>query len=145
MATASGLSPSDQAPQGALVASPWLFGNPLLDRMSWILWHVPPAVFGSCVLALLLVSLGALGPNDPLRPIMPALLSAPIMPVAFVAMLFVCGFRVGSAVMLGFLIGSLGSDMTLYYVRHGMPKSSAAPFAAIPCSTISGIPNAGSA
>jgi hypothetical protein len=132
-AMASGHSPSDQSPQAALAVSPWSSENPMLDKMSW------------CVLSLLLVSLGARGPNEPLRLITPALLSAPIMLVDFVAMLIVCGFRVGSAVTLGFLIGSLGYDMTLYYLRHGMPEVLGRALRRHHMLPLSRIPNAGSA
>jgi sterol desaturase/sphingolipid hydroxylase (fatty acid hydroxylase superfamily) len=62
-------------------------------------------------------------PNDPLRLVMPALLSAPIMLVTFAEARLIFGFPLGFAVMAGFLIGYLGYDMTHYYVHHGAPTT----------------------
>ncbi len=62
-------------------------------------------------------------PNDPLRLVMPPLLSGPIMATAFVVTTLLFGWPVGFPVLLGFLIGYLGYDMTHYYLHHAEPKT----------------------
>jgi dihydroceramide fatty acyl 2-hydroxylase len=156
-----------------LSASPRLFENPILDRLSRVHWYVPPAVYGPCVLALLVVSfrtlapgivlLGAIvgyfawtlteylghrflfhaslpgkigarlhlllhgvhhdHPNDPLRLVMPVLLSAPILMAALLVARTVVGLPGGFAVMAGYVLGYLGYDLTHYYLHHGAPTS----------------------
>jgi sterol desaturase/sphingolipid hydroxylase (fatty acid hydroxylase superfamily) len=62
-------------------------------------------------------------PGDPLRLVMPALLSAPIMLVTLANARFAFGLPGGLPPMMGFLIGYLGYDMTHHYVHHGAPTT----------------------
>jgi sterol desaturase/sphingolipid hydroxylase (fatty acid hydroxylase superfamily) len=62
-------------------------------------------------------------PNDPLRLVMPALLSGPIMAIAFVVTMLLFGWPLGYPVLMGFIIGYLGYDMTHYYLHHAEPKT----------------------
>jgi sterol desaturase/sphingolipid hydroxylase (fatty acid hydroxylase superfamily) len=62
-------------------------------------------------------------PNDPLRLVMPALLSGPIMLIAYVVTTALFGFPLGYAVLMGFIIGYLIYDMTHYYLHHAEPKT----------------------
>ncbi len=62
-------------------------------------------------------------PEDPLRLVMPALLSAPLLLAALAATWLLIGFPAGFPPMTGFLIGSLGYDMTHYWVHQGAPRT----------------------
>jgi dihydroceramide fatty acyl 2-hydroxylase len=62
-------------------------------------------------------------PNDPLRLVMPPLLSGPIMALAFVITTLVFGWPFAYPVLTGFLIGYLSYDMTHYYLHHAEPKT----------------------
>jgi sterol desaturase/sphingolipid hydroxylase (fatty acid hydroxylase superfamily) len=159
--------------QDILSASPRLFENALLDRLSRVHWSVPLFVYAP-ILALLgylsFVSLSApavlsatfLGyfiwtlieyfghrylfhfefpgrfgarihflihgvhhvhPNDPLRLVMPALLSGPIMAIALVVTTLLFGRPLGYPVLMGFIIGYLAYDMTHFYLHHAEPKT----------------------
>lgn len=157
----------------ALAASPRLFANPLLDRLSRVRWWVPLVLYGPVVLALLVVSAGTLPPaailggivfgyafwtlaeyvvhrfvfhatlpgrlgrrltflmhgvhhehpRDPLRLVMPALLSAPLVLLAFLAARLAFGLPGALPALAGFLIAYLVYDMTHYYLHHGEPTT----------------------
>jgi len=62
-------------------------------------------------------------PNDPLRLVMPPLLSGPIMAIAFVVSMFLFGWPLAYPVLMGFLIGYLAYDMTHFYLHHAEPKT----------------------
>jgi dihydroceramide fatty acyl 2-hydroxylase len=167
--------PGNGAPQMAasLRASPRLFENPLLDKLSRVHWSTPlfiylPVVFGLAWLSLKSfdpwVTLGAAGlgyfiwtlieyfghrflfhyefpgrfgarihflihgvhhvhPNDPLRLVMPALVSGPIMLIAYAVVRLLFGLPLGYPVLTGFIIGYLSYDMVHYYVHHAEPKT----------------------
>ncbi len=62
-------------------------------------------------------------PNDPLRLVMPPLLSAPIMATALAITTLLFGWPVAFPVLMGFLIGYLVYDMTHYYLHHAEPRT----------------------
>ncbi|WOJ91393.1 sterol desaturase family protein [Methylocapsa polymorpha] len=157
----------------ALRASPRLFENPVLDKMSRVHWSVPLFIYVPVVALLAVLSLrsfdalgvlaatalgyfiwtlieyfghrflfhykfpGAIGarihflihdvhhihPNDPLRLVMPALLSGPIMLIAYTVLRSIFGLPLVYPVLMGFIIGYLGYDMIHYYVHHGEPRT----------------------
>jgi sterol desaturase/sphingolipid hydroxylase (fatty acid hydroxylase superfamily) len=156
-----------------LRASPRLFDNPLLDKLSRVHWSTPlyvyvpviallamlslqsfsvPVVVVSAALGYLLWTLteylghrfpfhykhpSALGerihflihgvhhdhPNDPLRLVMPVLLSVPIMLIALLVVRLLFGLPYGYPVLMGFIIGYLGYDMVHYYTHHAKPTT----------------------
>jgi len=164
--------PSDAAPGAALSASPRLFENPLLDKLSRVPWWAPVALYAPALAVLAWLSLtrmtpvavglamiggyaiwtlteylghrylfhtefpGKLGarihflihgvhhthPSDPLRLVMPPLLSGPIMLIALVVARFLFGLPLGYPMLIGFIVGYLGYDLTHYYVHNGDPK-----------------------
>jgi len=57
-------------------------------------------------------------PNDPLRLVMPPLLSAPIMAIALVVTFAIVGRPLAYPVLMGFIIGYLIYDMVHYCVHH---------------------------
>ncbi len=62
-------------------------------------------------------------PNDPLRLVMPPLLSAPIMLIALLVTDLLFGLPLGLPFLMGFIIGYLCYDMVHYYVHHANPKT----------------------
>ncbi len=156
-----------------LGASPRLFDNALLDKLSRVHWSVPLYVYGPVIAALLLISElllpvwtaiggvalgyaiwtlieyfghrylfhwdfpGALGkrlhflihgvhhdhPNDPLRLVMPILLSGPIMLIALGVATLLFGKTGRYPVLAGFVIGYLAYDMVHYYTHHATPTT----------------------
>jgi len=156
-----------------LRASPRLFKNPSLDKLSRVHWSTPlflyvplifllaglslrnydpPSVLLAAVLGYFIWTLveyfghrflfhcpfpGRFGarihflihgvhhdhPNDPLRLVMPALLSGPIMLVAFAIGRLLFGLPLEYPILMGFIAGYLAYDMVHYYVHHGQPKS----------------------
>jgi dihydroceramide fatty acyl 2-hydroxylase len=63
-------------------------------------------------------------PNDPLRLVMPPLMSAPIMAGAFSIIYALTDFQpVAYPVMLGFMMGYVLYDLVHYYVHHNQPKT----------------------
>jgi dihydroceramide fatty acyl 2-hydroxylase len=156
-----------------LRASPRLFKNPLLDKLSRVPWSAPLFLYVPLILFLAGLSLRHYGPrfvllaavlgyflwtlveylghrflfhchfpsrfgarihflihgvhhehpNDPLRLVMPALLSGPIMLFAFTVGRLLFGLPLGYPVFMGFIAGYLAYDMVHYYVHHGQPKS----------------------
>ncbi|HYP56880.1 MAG TPA: sterol desaturase family protein, partial [Beijerinckia sp.] len=62
-------------------------------------------------------------PNDPLRLVMPALLSGPIMLIALAVTRLLFGLPLGYPVLMGFIIGYLAYDMTHYYLHHAEPRT----------------------
>ncbi len=163
-----------RAPSLALLrASPRLFDNPWLDKLSRVHWSIPlilyapfvgllawlsfqtrtPAVVvGVAVLGYFLWTLteylghrylfhaefpGAWGarlhflihgvhhdhPNDPLRLVMPPLLSTPIMLIALLVGRVLFGVPLVYPALMGFMLGYLSYDMVHYYVHHAEPKT----------------------
>ena len=156
-----------------LSASPRLFANPLLDKLSRVHWTVPlfvytPIIVLLCAYTLTLVApptvLGmlALGyaiwtlieyfghrylfhwefpgefgqrlhflihgvhhdhPNDPLRLVMPILLSGPIMIVAWFVSTLLFGTTLRCAGFAGFMLGYLVYDMVHFYTHHATPTT----------------------
>jgi dihydroceramide fatty acyl 2-hydroxylase len=156
-----------------LCASPRLFDNPLLDKLSRVHWSMPLVLYTPVIALLAWLSLrslppltvllaivlgygiwtlieyfghrylfhaelpGAFGarihflihgvhhdhPNDPLRLVMPPLLSAPIMLIALCVAWLAFGFPLGYAVLIGFVVGYVAYDMVHYYVHHATPKT----------------------
>ena len=156
-----------------LSASPRLFDNPLLDKLSRVHWSVPLFVYVPIILALGVASFeliapltatatialgyliwtlieyfghrylfhwefpGTLGrrlhflihgvhhdhPNDPLRLVMPVLLSGPIMIVAWLVASLVFGATLRYPALAGFITGYVAYDMVHYYTHHAQPTT----------------------
>ncbi|WP_158807433.1 sterol desaturase family protein [Beijerinckia sp. L45] len=156
-----------------LDASPRLFDNALLDKLSRVHWTVPLFVYVPVIIALAYISLqvlapltvlggaalgyliwtlieyfghrylfhwefpGAFGqrlhflihgvhhdhPNDPLRLVMPILLSGPIMVIAFGVGTLLFGTPLCYPVLTGFVIGYLTYDMVHFYTHHAEPTT----------------------
>jgi sterol desaturase/sphingolipid hydroxylase (fatty acid hydroxylase superfamily) len=164
--------------QALLAASPRLFRNPLLDRLSRVHHLLPLAVYLP-VLALLLYLAGhtlpvaragagfvggyilwtlveysghrflfhhrfssAAGrrvqfllhdvhhdhPNDPLRLVMPPLMSVPIVATAWAMLRIVFGPVLSLPILAGFVAGYLCYDMLHYHLHHGRSKTSIGRF-----------------
>jgi sterol desaturase/sphingolipid hydroxylase (fatty acid hydroxylase superfamily) len=62
-------------------------------------------------------------PNDPLRLVMPPLMSAPIMAAAFLVFRPVCGPELVLPVLSGFVGGYVAYDMLHFHVHHGRARS----------------------
>ncbi len=62
-------------------------------------------------------------PNDPLRLVMPVLLSGPIMLIAYGVAMLLFGQPLGYAILMGFIIGYLAYDMTHFYLHHAEPQT----------------------
>jgi dihydroceramide fatty acyl 2-hydroxylase len=157
-----------------LRASPRLFDNPLLDKLSRVHWSTPLFVYVPIIALLavwsfqafsfiVVVISAAIGyliwtlteyfghrypfhykhpskfgerihflihgvhhdhPNDPLRLVMPVLLSGPIMLIALVVVRILFGLPYGYPVLMGFIIGYLAYDMVHYYTHHAEPTTS---------------------
>lgn len=181
------MSAPDRAPSGAptscepegsrsdpLSASPRLFENSLLDKLSRVHHLTPVIVYTPVILALLAYSasvtslaaiafcalLGYVGwtlteyfghrylfhtvfplpfglgprfqflihgvhhiyPNDPLRLVMPPLLSAPIMAIAFSIIRPLFGVTFAWPVLAGFIGGYVLYDCVHYWTHHGQPR-----------------------
>jgi sterol desaturase/sphingolipid hydroxylase (fatty acid hydroxylase superfamily) len=160
-------------PATVSTASPRLFENPVLDRLSRVHHLVPPIVYVPIALGLLIMSLRLLSwprvvlgvaagylawtlveyfghrflfhlefpgpwgkrihflihgvhhdhPGDPLRLVMPLLLSAPIMAVAFLVLFVVSHSPINFALWAGFILGYVGYDMVHFYVHHASPRT----------------------
>ncbi|MDR3408891.1 MAG: sterol desaturase family protein [Methylovirgula sp.] len=156
-----------------LRASPRLFDNPLLDKLSRVHWSMPLILYTPVMALLAWLSLRSLSPltvlvavalgyaiwtlieyfghrylfhaefpgewgarihflihgvhhdhpNDPLRLVMPPLLSGPIMLIALLVAWLVFGFPLGYAVLIGFMLGYVAYDMVHYYVHHATPST----------------------
>ena len=156
-----------------LSASPRLFENALLDKLSRVHWSVPlvvyiPIIVALCALSfatiapLTVVAMVALGyliwtlieyfghrylfhwefpgefgrrmhflihgvhhdhPNDPLRLVMPILLSGPIMIIAWFVASLLFGTSLRYPALAGFVTGYLTYDMVHYYTHHATPTS----------------------
>jgi sterol desaturase/sphingolipid hydroxylase (fatty acid hydroxylase superfamily) len=156
-----------------LTASPRLFENPLLDKLSRVHWTVPLYVYAPVIAILAYFSFAkvsvaaALGcmlfgyvawtlteyfghrylfhwelpgefgkrlhflihgvhhdhPSDPLRLVMPVLLSGPILILAFGAIALLFGFPLTWPVLAGFTGGYLAYDMVHYHVHHREPTT----------------------
>lgn len=167
----SGTGTSQEAAR--LRASPRLFENPLLDKLSRVHWSTPLFLYVPVVAALAVFSLknfapaavlalaflgyfiwtlieyfghrflfhyefpGRFGarihflihgvhhvhPSDPLRLVMPALLSGPIMLIALAVVRLLFGLPLGYPVLMGFITGYLSYDMVHYYLHHAEPKT----------------------
>ena len=163
----------DSREAAKLRASPRLFENPLLDKLSRVHWSTPLFLYLPVVLLLTAVSLesfsgvGVLGgallgyfiwtlteylghrflfhyefpgrfgarihflihgvhhvhPNDPLRLVMPALLSGPIMLIAYAVARLLFGLPLGYPILTGFIAGYISYDIVHYYLHHGEPKT----------------------
>src|SRR5579883_561324 len=156
-----------------LSASPRLFENPMLDKLSRVHWSMPLAFFLPFVALLGWLSFETLSPvriglaliagyfiwtlteyfghrylfhaefpgkwgarihflihgvhhehpNDPLRLVMPPLLSAPIMLAALLIGLILFGRPLVYPTLMGFILGYLIYDMVHYYVHHAEPST----------------------
>ena len=156
-----------------LTASPRLFDNALLDKLSRVHWSVPLFVYVPIIVALLVASfelvtpltvvgMFALGyliwtlieyfghrylfhwefpgtfgqrihflihgvhhdhPSDPLRLVMPVLLSGPIMIIAWFVASLIFGEPLRYPGLAGFVTGYLAYDMVHYYTHHATPKT----------------------
>ena len=154
-------------------ASPRLFRNPLLDRLSRVNHLVPLFLYSPIALFLVWLALrsmsvrsviaGALAgylawtlveyfghrflfhhrpqtasgrrvqfllhgvhheyPGDPLRLVMPPLMSVPIIVAAFAVLRLVCGPELVMPVLAGFIGGYVGYDMLHFHVHHGRPRT----------------------
>jgi sterol desaturase/sphingolipid hydroxylase (fatty acid hydroxylase superfamily) len=62
-------------------------------------------------------------PSDPLRLVMPPLMSAPIIAAAWAVLRFVCGPELVLPVLAGFICGYVGYDMLHFHVHHGRPRT----------------------
>lgn len=163
----------DETAAPGATASPRLFENALLDRLSRVHHLVPLIVYGPVVALLLCVSFshlpsmtvgwallagyviwtlveyfghrylfhaafpGQFGarihflihgvhhkhPSDPLRLVMPPLLSLPIMAAGYLVLRPVCGPGLVFPVWAGFLVGYIGYDMVHYHVHHARPRT----------------------
>lgn len=156
-----------------LSASPRLFQNPILDKLSRV-HHWTPAILylpvvalllwfgfhrltaGTMLIALLggyvfwtlfeyfmhklvfhLVLPGALAarlhflihgvhhthPSDPMRLVMPPLVSLPILLVVYIVLRLLCGPSLMLPVMAGFLAGYVAYDMLHFHVHHGRART----------------------
>jgi dihydroceramide fatty acyl 2-hydroxylase len=156
-----------------LTASPRLFENALLDKLSRVHWTVPLYVYAPVIAILAYLSFAkmslaaALGgmlfgyiawtlteyfghrylfhweisgkfgkrlhflihgvhhdhPSDPLRLVMPVLLSGPILLIAFAVIALLFGFPLTWPVLAGFTAGYLAYDMVHYHVHHREPTT----------------------
>ncbi len=156
-----------------LCASPRLFDNRILDKLSRVHWATPLCCYGPLVALLAALSFetldfveicwatvsgyvvwtlteyfghrylfhtefpGTLGarlhfllhgvhhthPSDPLRLVMPPLMSAPIMMLAFLLIIAIIGRPLAYAALMGFIIGYLIYDMMHYSLHHMELKS----------------------
>lgn len=61
-------------------------------------------------------------PNDPLRLVMPPLLSVPIMLCAFAVSRFAVGAGLAWPVLAGFISGYVAYDCTHYWLHHARPR-----------------------
>ncbi len=159
----------------ALDASPRLFENDLLDKLSRVHHLTPVVIYTPIVLGLAFYSLTLVGPalvilglaigyfawtlteyfghrylfhtvfplplglgprfqflihgvhhiypNDPLRLVMPPLLSAPIMLIALSIIRLVFGGAFAWPVLAGFISGYVIYDCVHYWTHHGQPTS----------------------
>jgi sterol desaturase/sphingolipid hydroxylase (fatty acid hydroxylase superfamily) len=159
-------------PRGRLAASPRLFRNRLLDKLSRVhpvtpfflylpllgvlLWRagelpvrcVMEAFASGYLLWTLIEYFGhralfhihprsALGrriqflihgvhhehPNDPMRLVMPPLMSVPIIAAAFVLLRITAGPAIGVPALAGFVTGYLAYDSLHFYVHHATPAN----------------------
>ena len=156
-----------------LSASPRLFDNALLDRLSRVHWTMPLIVYVPIIAVLAVLSFqavaplvalamivtgyliwtlieyfghrylfhwefpGAFGrrihflihgvhhdhPNDPLRLVMPILLSGPIMIIAFFVATLLFGATLRLPALVGFVSGYLAYDMVHFYTHHAAPTT----------------------
>ncbi len=156
-----------------LRASPRLFDNPLLDKLSRVHWSMPLFVYIPIIVLLGVWSFQAFSfavvfistmigyliwtlteyfghrypfhykhaskfgerihflvhgvhhdhPSDPLRLVMPVLLSGPIMLIALLVVRILFGLPFGYPVLMGFIIGYLAYDMVHYYTHHAEPTT----------------------
>lgn len=67
-------------------------------------------------------------PNDPLRLVMPPLLSAPIMLIALVCSRLIFGATFAWPALAGFIAGYVIYDCVHFWTHHGQPKSDFARF-----------------
>jgi dihydroceramide fatty acyl 2-hydroxylase len=164
--------------RSSLAASPRLFRNPLLDRLSRVHHLLPAALYLPVIILLLyfagrMLSAGgatagflggyvlwtlveyfghrflfhhcftsAMGqraqflmhgvhhdhPSDPLRLVMPPLMSVPITAAAWALLRAVFGPALCLPILAGFIAGYLGYDMLHYHLHHSRPKTSIGRF-----------------
>jgi dihydroceramide fatty acyl 2-hydroxylase len=166
-------NPISDSRRAFLAASPRLFRNPLLDRLSRVHPMLPPVLYLPVILGLLYVSrrfvfVGTMvaefvggyvlwtvieyfghrflfhhrfasppgrwaqflmhgvhhdHPNDPLRLVMPPLMSVPIMAAAWAVLRITLGPKACLPALAGFIAGYLGYDMLHYHLHHRQPKT----------------------
>lgn len=160
------------APRRDLAASPRLFRNPILDKLSRVHPSIPPAIYLPLVAVLLwlasnrlgvaaimaalfcgyilwtlfeyfahreifhLVPPGALGarlhflihgvhhdyPSDPLRLVMPPLVSMPVAAIVLLLLRLSLGRDVALPVGAGFALGYVAYDMLHFHLHHGRAR-----------------------
>ncbi|HEY3637352.1 MAG TPA: sterol desaturase family protein [Rhizomicrobium sp.] len=175
MNTGNGISESGRA---ALAASPRLFQNPVLDKLSRVHHLLPAALYLPLLFALLYaagrtlsiatIAAGVLGgyilwtlveyfghrflfhhrfatpmgeraqflmhgvhhdhPSDPLRLVMPPLMSIPIMTMAWIVLRAIFGPALCLPVLTGFIAGYLAYDMLHYHLHHAEPRTAMGRF-----------------
>jgi dihydroceramide fatty acyl 2-hydroxylase len=158
--------------EAVLDASPRLFDNPILDKLSRVHHLTPLLVYAPVVLVLLVLASaklslpvivasvlggyafwticeywghrvlfhwqppGKLGarihflvhgvhhvhPSDPLRLVMPPLLSAPLMIAGYFLLRLICGPLFVLPVAAGFISGYVGYDMVHFHVHNRIPR-----------------------
>ncbi|MDE2577231.1 MAG: sterol desaturase family protein [Hyphomicrobiales bacterium] len=166
-APASGLSRAEQ-----LSASPRIFDNPILDKLSRVHWAFPllylpvaawffwrgldgvslglslglavfgyfawticeyvfhrwlfhtefPGKFGERI-HFLLHGVHHIYPNDPLRLVMPPLMSVPLMALAYVVTFAIFGAPYGYPIAAGFLVGYVIYDEIHFHIHHRKPRT----------------------
>ena len=62
-------------------------------------------------------------PSDPLRLVMPPLMSLPIIAVAGAVLWCVLGFSLSMPALAGFVVGYLAYDMLHFHMHHAQPRS----------------------
>ena len=84
--------------------------------------YCPQTAFGRRV-QLLIHGVHHEYPSDPLRLVMPPLMSAPIIAAACGVLRLVCGPELLLPVLAGFIGGYVVYDMLHFYVHHGRPRT----------------------
>jgi len=87
------------------------------------IFHIRPTSPGGEWVQFLVHGVHHEHPSDPLRLVMPPLMSMPIMAAAFALLRLTSGPRLALPVMAGFLAGYLIYDGLHFYLHHGQPAN----------------------